>query len=223
MKNKIQRLFVRGSRLLGLTLIFTLLHASIALAAGASPSVLDRFKPDQKQKLLAGEVVYEFIKKNTPDGKSGGHGQSYILINVPIDEAWKMFCEFDKQYQYFPRKTVSKVLQSSPTSALIQNEFNFYVTTIKYTVRYTINQSAHRIDFKMDPKYPHDINDTAGFFLFEKVDDKRCLFTYGATLVDTGLQVPAFIQDYLTSKDLPTQALNVKKRLESKGKWVKDE
>lgn len=186
-------------------------------------SLLERYPAENRRRLLAGETVFEHVKTTTPDGKVSGYAQAIVLVNSPINTAFKIFCEFDKQYQYFPRKTVSKVLESTPTSALIYNEFDFYVATIRYTVRYDINRAGYRINFKLDPRYPHDIRDSAGFFLFEKVDEKRCLFTYAATKVDTGLKAPAFIQDYLTSRDLPAMALNVKKRIESGGKWTKSE
>lgn len=198
-----------------------LLATAAAAATPAPKSVLDRFTPEQRKKLEAGEAIYEFVKTAGAGGQIQGHGQSMVIINTPLEEAFQLFLKFDRQYQYFPRKTVSRVISVSPTAAVIYNEFDFYVTTIKYTVDYVINRAGHRIDFKLDPKYPHDIADSAGFFLFEKIDDKRTLFTYAATKVETGLKVPGFIQEYLTSRDLPAMAANVKKWIESRGTWVK--
>ncbi|HUT53662.1 MAG TPA: hypothetical protein VM658_09740 [bacterium] len=212
--------------------LFVLLAVLLAaLAAGGAgegqaqagaKSPLDRFSAEQRQKLLAGEAVYEQVKTQDADGVTHGHGESYVIIAAPVAECWKIFTRFDEMQLYFPRKKLSEVIESSPGRAVVKKVFDFYVIEMQYTIDYKIDEQARRVDFQLDPKYPHDINDTAGFFLFEKIDEKRTLFSYAATKVDTGVKVPGFIQDYLTSRDLPAVAANVKKRIESGGKWTKD-
>ena len=59
--------------------------------------------------------------------------------------------------------------------------FKFYVVKVEYTVLCTIDRKNRRVDFQLDPEYKHDLEDTAGYFLFEPVDDKTTLFTYAAT------------------------------------------
>lgn len=200
--------------------------AAVLLAffrAGAEEkSPLDRFSAEQRQKLLAGEAVYEQVKTQGPDGKTQGHGESYVIIAAPIAECWKIFTRFNEMQLYFPRKKVSEVIESKPDRAVVKKVFDFYVIEMQYTMDYKIDEKNHRIEFSLDKNYPHDLEDSAGFFLFEKIDDQRTLFSYAATKVDTGVKVPEFISDYLTSRDLPAVAANVKKRIESGGKWTKE-
>ena len=206
---------------LAVALILQLAAGSLSLASDGSP--LDRFNPDQKKKLLAGEAVFEHVKTSGPDGKIEGHGQASILINKPIEYCFKIFCEFDKQQLYFPRKKKSEIVKITGNKVLVYKLFDFKLAKIEYTVLYTVDPKNYRVDFRMDPSYPHDLNNAAGFFLFERADENRTLFTYAATKVDTGLKVPSALQDYLTSRDLPNVVINVKKRIESGGVWTKKE
>ena len=197
-------------------------EASSASGNSSAASPLDRFSAEQRQKLLAGEPVYQLVETKAPDGTTSGHGESYIIINAPVEQCWKIFTEFDKMQEYIPRKTKSVVVSRSGNHAVVDKEFDFYLVTIKYTMLYTIDPEAHRLDFKMDQSRPHDLKDTEGYYQFVKLDDKQTLFIYAATKVDTGLKAPAFIQDYLSSRDLPAVAGNVKKRIESGGTWTKE-
>jgi hypothetical protein len=203
--------------------IIALLLMVVCSAAAAADSPLDRFTAEERQKLTKGEAVYRHVKTEGEDGKIHGHGESYAVINAPIDRCWKIFTEFDKHQLYFPRKKKSEVVKSEGNKYWVYKQFEFYVVTVEYTVLYTVDKERRRVDFDMDKSYPHDLEDTAGYFQFEKLDDKRTLFTYAATRVETGLKVPGFIQEYLTSRDLPAVVLNVKKRIESGGKWTKDD
>jgi hypothetical protein len=104
----------------------------------------------------------------------------------------------------------------------VHKVFKFYVVKVEYTVLCTIDRKNRRVDFQLDPEYKHDLEDTAGYFLFEPVDDKTTLFTYAATKVQPRLKVPFSIQNYLTARDLPDVVANVKMRIESGGTWTKD-
>jgi hypothetical protein len=211
---------MRPNRVRG-TLLLIFLTAPALCHAAVEESPLSRFSAEQKQKLLAGEVIYEFVKTSAADEAGRGHGQAIVLINAPIDRCTGIFRELDKQHEYFPRKTKSEVIKRQGNRTWLKNEFYFYISRVEYTSRYTVSEGGRRFDFEMDKAYPHSIPESAGYFLFEKIDDNRTLFTYAATRLDTGASVPAFIQEFITSRDLPAQAVNVKKRIESGGKWIK--
>ena len=186
-------------------------------------SVLDHFSSEQRQKLMAGEAVFEHVESKEPDGSTQGHGQASALIKAPAAECLRLFCEFDKHYQFFPRNKTSEVVESSATKVLVRKVYTFYMMNVEYTIAYSIDPGACRVDYHLDLSCPHDIDDAAGFFHFEKIDDRRTLLTYAATRVDTGIKVPAFIRKYVTTRDLPAVVMNVKKRIESGGKWTTED
>lgn len=182
---------------------------------------LSRFTPEQRKKLLAGEPVFDFKVISVPGQGDKGQARASIIVDAPIKTCFKIFSELDKQYLYFPRKTKSNVVGKEDGRTILYNEFDFYIYKVAFTSRYTIDPVKYRFDFAMDKSFPHNIKETKGYFVFEVVDDKRTLFTYASTDVDSGIKIPAFIQEYLFSRDLPAEAVNVKKRIESGGKWSK--
>ena len=175
----------------------------------------------EKDKLLQREVIYKSVKSMDAEGKLSGYGQSLALINAPIEKCWEIFTQFDQQQEYFPRKTVSRVIDQKPGLVLVQKEFKFYWAKIKYVNQYKIDPKNFRIDFQIDPSYPHNLKDSAGFFLFEKISPDATLFIYAVTRLDTGIKTPQFIQTYIQKQDLPAVAENVRKRIESNGTWKK--
>ncbi|HUT53474.1 MAG TPA: hypothetical protein VM658_08795 [bacterium] len=190
-----------------------------AAGAEAGKDPLARFTAEQKQKLLAGEPVYIYTETSAPGGSGKGFGQAFIIINAPVETCFKIFGELGKQHEYFPRKTKSEVVKSEGNHTLVHNEFDFYLAAIEYYSLYTIDADGHRFDFEMDKSHPHNVEESAGYFVFEKIDGRRTLFTYAATRLDVGVSVPGFIKELIVSRDLPAQAVNVKKRIESGGKW----
>ena len=189
--------------------------------AQTQKSALDRFSPEQRQQLLKGDAVFESKLISGPDSPTQGIGAASVLINAPIDQCFKMFLNFEKQSQYFPRITVSKVLSSSGNRVRIYKEMDYGIMAFKYTHFLIVDPADHRVDFVTDPDGVNDVKYSQGYFKFEKVDETRTLFSYGMVKFDAGIKIPGFILDYISSKDLRVMALNLKKWIESQGKWEK--
>lgn len=187
----------------------------------AGKDLLSRFSPEEREKLLKGEAIYRSVLVENPDGSSSGHGEAIAIVKAPTDECFAMFCEFEKWKLYFPRMMISKVLERSGDKAIFYKELDFKLVTIRYTQTLTIDPKAHCVDFTVYPEGVNDIKASDGYFLFEKIDDQNTLLSYGLTKMDIGVTIPKFIQDYMSSKDLPGIVINIKKRIESGGKWEK--
>lgn len=189
----------------------------------AEKTVLARFTAEERKRLGAGETVFRYVEARDEEGKTQGHAWASVVIDAPVDRCFKIFREFDQHHLYIPRKQKSEIIKTWENKTLVHNEFDFYLITIEYTSLFTVDEKNHRVDYDMDPDYKHDINDTEGYFHFERIDGERTLLTYAVTRVDTGLRAPAFVMEYLTSRDLPNVVINVKKRIESGGKWSKED
>jgi len=184
--------------------------------------VLDKLTPAERKKLESGKVVFKSVKSESPDGEMVGSGRAMAYIKAPTDKCWEIFCHFEKSHEYFPHQITTEVLEFSPTSVLVKKKFFFFVKKINYYVRYDLDPVNYRIDYRMEKGRENDIKDTAGYFIFEKVDDNTTLFVFTVTMLETGYAVPWFIEKPLTQQSLPGQVVNVKKRIESNGVWKKD-
>ena len=161
------------------------------------------------------------MEMTSTHGQSQGYGQAAVVINKPIEECFRIFCEFGKMHEYLPRKTKSQVIQSTETEALVYKELKFLFKTISFTILYKIDPKTYRIAFQLAPDMSHDIKESKGFYQFHALDKGRTLFCYGMIRMDSGVKIPGFIRDHLTSRDLPNIVRSVKKRVESGGTWKK--
>ena len=213
--------FCRGLILPALISAATLSAESPASKSPAE-AALARFTPEQQKKLRAGEGVYEpALKYEGKSGEPSFTAAAMIIINAPVEQSFKMFCDFDKQSQYFPAITTSRVTGREGNRVVIYKELDYRVMVIRYTHILTVDPEKHRVDFVTDPSGSNDVKFSQGFFQFEKLDDQRTLFTYGLTRLDPGIKIPQFIQNYMSSRDMPKMSVNLKKWIESGGKWRK--
>jgi len=195
--------------------------AQPAAVGGVESGPLARFSPEQREKLLAGEAIYEYVIQDGTSSSPSGYGKASVLVKAPADRCFQSFCEFDKHAQYFPHMTASRVVASEGDFLILYKELSFTVKTVKYYIRYKVDPAAHRVDFEMDQSRPLDIKDSGGYFHFIAVSPDTTLFDYALTKAEPGMAVPGFISRYLTSQDLPRVVANFKQWLESGGTWKK--
>ena len=202
-----------------LALVLLLITFESAGAEEISP--LDRFSKQEREKLLADEVLYEYVnyEGREKQGKGLGHGQVHVIVKMPIDVCWSIMTDFEKKQEYFPRVVLSEIVKKEENRTWVRETLDFWISKIGYVMVQKIDTKNYRGDFYLDHSYPHDIKDTYGFWYWEKIDDKTSLLTYAVINVDVGIPLPKFIFKALFSKDLPGIAENLKKRIESNGTW----
>jgi hypothetical protein len=195
------------------------------LAKAENKSPLDRFSREQREKLLAGKVVYEYInyEGREKEEKGLGHGQAYVIVNKPVDVCWSIMTDFDRKKEYYPRVVVSDVVKREENRAWVREVLDFGIANIEYVMVQNMDPENRRVNFSLDPAYKHDLKDTHGFWYWEKINDTSSLLSYAVTKADVGIPAPEFIVKALSSQDLPGIAENLKKRIESDGKWRKTE
>ena len=187
--------------------------------AGEEKGPLSRFNDQQLKKLQAGEPVCVYKEDSEESENSAGYGQCLIIINAPIEKCFEILSNIENQVHYVPGKKKSKIVKEIDGRLLIDNEYYYYGTTIKYHSIYTIDEENYRLEFKIDKSRPHDLAENSGFYQLEKIDEKTTLLTYGATKFVIPFNVPEMIKKFLLGRSLPAIAINVKKYIESNGKW----
>ena len=186
---------------------------------GQAKGPLSRFNGQQLENLRAGEPVCVYKVDAGKKETIAGGGQCSIIINAPIEKCFQLLSNIENQVHYVPYKKKSKLVSETKGKLLIDNEYKIYGTTIKYHSIFTIYKNNYRIEWEIDKSKPHDLADISCFYQLEMIDGKTTLLTYGATKFDVGISVPEFIKNYLLGKTLPTMAINIKKYIESDGKW----
>jgi hypothetical protein len=212
----------KGKKVLAGGGMLPMLLMAVAVFSDATTDLpLERFTPEQQQKLLAGQVVYEYVLHGNE--KNGlGHGQAFAIIDRPARVCYNEIIKFDLKYQYFPRMVRSKIIQNEGNSAWISVISDYKILKIDYVLQMIMDPQRMRVDYRLDTSYPHDIKDLEGFYSFQEIDEHRALVTCAVSRVDPGIRLPGFIARALSSRDLPRTVRNIKKRFESEGKWTKE-
>jgi len=213
-------MMLKGNMVLVGSMLPMLLMAVVVFADVTEDLPLERFTPEQQQKLLAGETIYEYVfHENEKDGL--GYGQVFAIIDRPARVCYNEMNKFDLKHQYFPRLIQSKIIKNEGNKAWVSVVADYKIIKIDYVCLMIMDHQRMHVEYRIDTSYPHDINGLGGFYYFEEIDEHRALITYAVTQVDVGLPVPGFIKRALSSHDLPGIARNIKKRFESDGKWTK--
>ncbi|MFC1890036.1 hypothetical protein ACFL4G_09780 [Thermodesulfobacteriota bacterium] len=177
---------------------------------------------EERRKLDNGEILCRTVTTDAGEGKIEGTMQSMVKIDASLDKCWELFTQFEKHNEFLPKQTDSIVVEEKSRSVFVLKKFIIFGRNVDYVIHYRIDAEGHRIDYELDRSRPHDIEDAAGYFLFEEISPDACLMAYGITRLDTGMPVPGLLQRLLQKRDLPGVVENVKKRIESGGRWQKD-
>jgi len=179
----------------------------------------DGLSPDQIKRLKDGQVV--ILDKDQSQGvELQRFIQAAMIFNQPIDTAWALFRQTERQEQYLPRLYKVTVVEEHPTWN--KNDFfvKFSFINIIYRVQHNFQPEKYYFYWTLDPGYKNDLKHLEGYWKLYKLDDKHTLARYG-TIVNTSDLIPKSIQEYLTKQDLPESMNAVKKYIDSNGAFAK--
>lgn len=186
---------------------------------GLAGLVVPGLLPEDVDAAMAGGVPIHAEAFTDAAGFTCGKGAGVILIWRPIADVWATLTSYEDRVEYIPRLKKLKVLERAPGRARVWQEVDATVTTARYTAWYELDEKAHVIHWKLDPSAgDNTLRDVDGEYTMVAVDEGRTLLSYRST-VGTALHVPRAIQAYMTRKSLPDLLGNIKKRVESGGKW----
>jgi hypothetical protein len=199
----------------------------LVLAAASSAKVptvnfsnaWDGLAPDQVSRLRAGEIV--ILDKDQSQGTDLERFiQAAIMLNQPIDVAWQLFRQTERQEQYLPRLYRSIMVEDK--GSYNKNDFIVKISfiTINYRVEHDFQPDKYYFYWALDPSYHNDLKHLEGYWKLFKIDDKHTLARYG-TIVNSSDLIPKSLQDALTRKDLPESMDAVKKYIDSNGTYAK--
>lgn len=138
---------------------------------------------DEKQRLIAGEVVRRPIDAERDEGTYIG-GVSYAVIDAPAPYVIDMLRDPATYLDVLPLTLEAKQVGKRGDDMLVFFKHGGRLGTASYTMRVRF-ASPTLIRFWMDPDSPHEIEDIWGYARAEPLSAERCLGTY-AVLADVG-------------------------------------
>ena len=168
-----------------------------------------------------GQVLLGDTKKGK--GKSyAGFIKAVALFKVSKARAYELIVEPVKQPLYLPRLVSAKSIDAPQNGENIQFHLKVLFTKIHFRTRHWFFPEYSRVEWKLDPKFENDIADQEGFWQLYSVSPDLTVGEYG-TLIDTGMAVPASIQEFLARRDIPSALTAFRAYVDSDGKFRRDD
>ena len=188
--------------------------------AAPSPSLSsnDKLTDEDKRLLVSGELVVK--QKNEQQGslKLIG-GQSWQIVDVPVDIAWQAVADLSRYKRFIPLATESDVKHQAGNEADLAMRQQWGPVDVRYVFQTTLDPDRRSVVFRVDHSQAHDIRAGWGFIKVRPFKGNRSLVSFGA-LVDIGDGVFVSIIRPAVRKDLLRIPSHFKRHLEGEGRML---
>lgn len=160
---------------------------TVAVLFGAparSFSSSNQLTPEEKQLLAKGELVIKQKSEQRGAYKLFG-GQSWLIVDVPIDIAWRALQDLPSYKNFIPLATESDVKHQAGDEADLAIRQQWGPVDVRYVLQTTVEQQRGAVMFRVDHSQAHDIRAGWGFIRVRPYKNGRTLVSFGA-LVDIG-------------------------------------
>ena len=174
-------------------------------------STLDEPAPALLARLEQEHVVCD----SASDGRTV---RALVLFERPRAEVLELLTSTTRQREYRPELTRVEVVDTSDHANVAEYKLRFMLTSLSYRVREAWDPSAGRVWWSLDPTFDNGLRVLDGLWELRALNDRRTLGRF-STRIDLGPALPAFLQDYATRKKLPESMEQVRRWVDSGGKW----
>jgi len=156
---------------------------ALALLVAAGAVAQDEFSAEERDRLVAGELVRrEVARREGPFSYVGG--TSYQYVRAPLDEVWRTVLDTSAYPRLIPSLQEASVVQESEAERVVHMQHRYSIASAEYYARVRIEEDLHRVRFDLDRSRPHDLRAGRGFLTLSPYRDGT-IVTWGA-LADLG-------------------------------------
>jgi ribosome-associated toxin RatA of RatAB toxin-antitoxin module len=181
----------------------------------------DELTLEDKKMLAKGELVMK--QKNEQRGayKLIG-GQSWQIVDVPVDVAWAALKDRAGYKNFIPLATETNISDVTDEDVDVAVRQQWGPIDVRYVLQTTLETDRGAVVFRVDHSQPHDIRAGWGFIRVRPYKNDRTLISFGA-LVDIGdgvfvsiarpavrrdlLKIPHFLKRHLESDRVAAQVV----------------
>ncbi|MBW2550018.1 MAG: SRPBCC family protein [Deltaproteobacteria bacterium] len=167
---------------------------------------------------MAGELVTKEKNEQRGSLKLIG-GQSWQIINVPVDVAWQALTDLPRYKRFIPLATESEVRHEAGNEADLAMRQQWGPIDVHYVFQTTLDPDRNSVVFRVDHSQAHDIRAGWGFIRVRRFKEDRTLVSFGA-LVDIGDGVFVSIIRPAVRRDLLRIPFYFKRHLEGEGRML---
>ena len=178
----------------------------------------DRLTDEDKKLLMAGELVMKQKNEQRGSYKLIG-GQSWQIVDVPVDIAWQAVADLPRYKNFIPLATETDVKHQAGEEADLAIRQQWGPIDVRYVFQTTLDPDGHSMVFRVDHSQAHDIRAGWGFMRLRPFKGNRTLVSFGA-LVDIGDGIFVSIIRPAVRRDLLRLPYYFKRHLEGDGRML---
>lgn len=188
------------------------------VAPSRSSSSSDLLTPAEKDLLAAGELVMKHKNEQRGPLKLIG-GQSWQVVDVPIDLAWRALADLPSYDRIIPLATETTVVHQAGEEADLAIRQQWGPVDVRYVLQTTLDSDRRALVFRLDHSQQHDIRAGWGFIRLRSYKGDQTLVSFGA-LVDIGDGVFVSIIRPAVRRDLLRIPTKFKRYVEGEGRFL---
>jgi hypothetical protein len=208
----------RATFLLVLALLaFTRIARADASLTEKLQHALPGVPPEVVQHLVEEKVVLLSEADPEPPG-APTQVQALVLFAKPESRVFQLLLQTARQTEFRPDLKRAEAVEHFPDGEVDEQEMRIMLMRISYWLRYHWDVSTGRISWELDPRFPNDLRVTDGSWQLEEVDAGHTVGRF-ATRVDVGPELPSFLQEFATRKNLPQTLEQCRRWIDSDGRY----
>lgn len=184
----------------------------LLLGPSSSSASSEELTVDDKMLLSQGELVMKEKSEQRGAYKLFG-GQSWQIIDVPVDVAWTALQDLSGYKNFIPLATESVIQHEAGEEADLALRQQWGPVDIRYVLQTTFQNERSAVVFRVDHSQDHDIRAGWGFIRVRPYKGSKTLVSFGA-LVDIGDGMFVSIVRPAVRRDLLRIPYFLKKHLE---------
>jgi hypothetical protein len=141
-----------------------------------------------------------------------------VLFDRPPAQVWSLLQRVERQREYRPELTHVAAVDRFENGVVDRHEIRVLFVQLAYHLRYEFRPDAWRIVWVLDPRFENDVQEISGSWDLFDLSGDRTLGRFGTT-VRVGSALPRSLQDAVTRKNVPETLENVRRWVDSGGKW----
>ncbi len=200
-----------------LTLLVALAWPMTARGAAAFapvPDISRLLTPENIARLEKGEVIKENETIRDSSGNDRGRAVALVIIHAPMDKVIAAIDDFETYPQWMPNVEHTKVLLRQGNRRDVTFVLDVLWNEVKYTCIHRIDPDRGVFEWRMDDsREKKNVADSTGAWVMKSLGDNKTAVAY-TVLLDTGISIPDFIEEYLAGSSLPKVARALKDRVE---------
>jgi carbon monoxide dehydrogenase subunit G len=152
--------------------------------------------------LRDGRVLKNKSERVATAGSLQGAANASSLLAYPPDQVWAVLTDFESWPGFMPHVTATEVTQREGRRQWVQQSFRILMTPMRHTTIYELDPVHGKLSWELDLQQAHDIAGSTGNWQLAPVDGGRSTLLRYASSLDSGREVPAFVERMLFERSI---------------------